>query len=157
MKWTLRIPQEPISINKVHCRDVRYYTTHFKQWTTNALINLSKNGNKKKIEEIKDQFNPNKHYIHLEITSFYPREQMFTASGSISSKTHDLSNIEKPLIDVLFLPKFHGVGSIMKGPNLNMDDKYIKSMLSVQKAADDHLIEITIEFKPLEDVESINC
>lgn len=143
---------EPLSINKVHCRDVRYFTTAFKDWSCNVLSHLGSDKNQKAVKAIKESFNEKKHYLKLDLKSYYPRDQMFTLGGSISSKTHDVSNIEKPLIDVVFTPKFHGAGS-MKGKNLNMDDKYIKKMSSEQYVGDYHLMEILVEIRELSDLD----
>lgn len=151
------IPLEPLSINKVHCRDKRHTTSTFKEWTVNVLRHINKPRNQKAINAIKESFNPKNHYLKIKITSFYPREQMFTLSNQISSKVHDVSNIEKPLIDVVFTNKFHGTDSDYKGLNFNIDDKYIKEMVSKQLVSgdDSHLIEIEIEIVDLADLDFI--
>lgn len=154
MKCTLLLPTEPLSINKQHCRDKRYTTSAWKDWAANVLIMLSKPNNQNSIQKLKKAFNPKDHYIKVQMISYYPRDQFWTESNQLSSKTHDVTNIEKPLVDVLFLPKFHGTGTVMKGPNFNIDDKYIKEFNSRQRVGDYHLIELHIELKSLHELDN---
>lgn len=148
MKKRFIFPLEPMSINRVHCRDQRYLTSHFQNWAAKISHYLGEDENQKKIIQLKNHFNPSQHAYKVEITAHYPREMFYTQKDQISAKTHDISNTEKPLIDVLFLAKY---------PNsLKMDDKHIISLISKKKAADDYLIEVNIEICPLEDSEDAN-
>ncbi len=153
MKHRMLIPIEPISINKVHCRDVRYYTVAFREFAANVLHHLNSPRNQKAIAGIQESFNPQENYFRVTMKSYYPREQMFTKADAISSKTQDVSNIEKPLIDVVFTKKFHGSDTVMKGKNINIDDKYIKALTSLQLVGDSHLIELTVEIRPLSELD----
>ena len=155
MRQKLLLPLETFSINQVHCRDTRYVTADFKTWSCNVLRHIASNNNQKAINYIRENFDSNKHYLAVDIISYYPREKMFTMADSISSRIHDVSNIEKPLIDVIFLSKYHGKNSIYKGPNFNIDDKYIKKMSSMQLVGDDHLIEIYVEIRGLAELDTL--
>jgi len=146
MKQRLVFHIEPMSINRVHCRDQRYLTSHFQNWAAKISHYLGEDDLQKKIIKLKNAFNPKEHSFKVSITSYYPREMFYTQSDQINAKTHDISNTEKPLIDVVFLAKY---------PNsLKIDDKFITKMSSEKKAADSHLIEMIIEIVPLEDSES---
>lgn len=156
MKRTITIPIEPLSINKVHCRDQRYLTAAAQAYIQNVLISLSQKRTKKKLKELREYFNQTKHVYLIDVTFYYPRDKFFTKQDQISSRVHDLSNIEKPLIDILFLPKHFGDNPPYKAENLNIDDKYIADLHSHKRAADDYLIEITIEINTYDKLESID-
>ena len=151
MKELIIIPLEPLSINRTKCRDQRYTTTYYKDYIYNVLNCINKPTSITKINNIKKFFNKKKHAIHLELTFYYPRNIFYTEKDEISSKVHDLSNIEKPLIDIIFLST-HSTDALH---NLNIDDKYIIDLISKKRAADEYSIEVLIEVVNIENSESI--
>lgn len=145
MKHFITLPIKAFSINKMSYRDKRYKTKEAQDWSHTVLHHLSQKENKKKLKELRDYFDPKKHAYKLDLTFYYPKEILHTKDGRISAKSHDISNVEKPLIDLLFLPKYFDEKPPYGAENLNVDDKYLVDMTSRKRAAETHGIEIDIE------------
>jgi Holliday junction resolvase RusA-like endonuclease len=156
MKRTFVLPIKALSINDVHCRDQRYLTAKAQEWIKNFLHIISEDSIKEKLKDIRDHFNSKKHSFKIDLTFYYPRDKYYTDKNEISSRIHDLTNIEKPLVDVLFLPKHHGDNPPYKALNLNVDDKFISDLTSKKRPAEDYLIEVSIEVISLEEVDIID-
>lgn len=154
MKRTILIPTAPLSINKYKCRDQRYLTSAAHTYIGTVLHLISEEKNVKKLKELRDYFDPDKHAYKLNLTFYYPRDIFYTQKGLISAKSHDLSNIEKVLIDILFLPKHFGSNPPHKAQNLNIDDKYIVDLNSSKRASEDHLIEVEFEIIDLNSLDT---
>lgn len=103
------------------------------------------------LQELKEEFDPTKHCIKVEITCYYPHEIFFTKKGTISAKTFDLSNVEKPIVDVIFLEKY--ATNTIK--NLGIDDKFITDLNSKKRPSSEHSINIRIQLDDLESLEDI--
>lgn len=73
---------------------------------------------------------------------------LFNKQGKISSRAEDLSNVEKMLLDVLFLPKYHVQPWPDGVPNLNADDKYVLELSSKKVYAPADGTHITIALIP---------
>jgi len=80
------------------------------------------------LKKFYDEFDEKKHGIELFLTFHTPN--FYTEKGTISAHSMDLSNVEKPLIDLLFLPRFHGNSPPHRVQNLNLDDRYIVCLTS---------------------------
>jgi len=122
-------------------------TKEAREWSHKVFHYLSLEDNHRKLLALKKNFNPFNNFYRVELTAFYPEKQIITAKGQLSARSIDLSNWEKPLIDLIFLPKH-----IQKKPpygceNLEMDDRYIGQMTSKKTVSktDDFYIEATIE------------
>lgn len=103
------------------------------------------------LQELKDEFDPTKHCIKVDITCYYPREVFFTKKGTISAKTFDLSNVEKPIVDVIFLEKY----ATQTIKNIGIDDKYITDLNSKKRPSIEHSINIRIQLDNLQSLEDI--
>ena len=146
MKRTILIPTAPLSINRWKARDARYLTPAAKDFIRTVLYLIDFKDSKKALKDLRESFNPKEHVYKLDIVFSYPESIFYTAKGNISSRAHDLSNIEKTLIDVIFTPKFYGDNVPNQAHNLNIDDKYITELRSCKVAkGDKHLITMKIE------------
>lgn len=134
-------------------RDKRYKTKEAQDWSHTVLHHLSQKENKKCLKELREYFNAKEHAYKLDITFYYPKEILHTKDGRISAKSHDISNVEKPLIDLLFLPKYFTEKPPYGAENLNVDDKYLVEMISRKRAADTHGIKVIVEIINLNDLE----
>jgi hypothetical protein len=152
MKHTLHLPLKPFSINKMSYRDKRYKTVEAQDWSHTVLHHLSQEDNKQKLKELREFFEPKKHAYSIELGFFYPAEILHTKDGRISAKSHDLSNVEKPLIDLIFLPKYFDTPSPYGAENLNVDDKYLVDMKSSKRTSEDYKMIVKIEIIELEDL-----
>lgn len=144
MKRTITLTTKPISINSMFCRDVRYKSVAYNEWSSNIFHKLQTEENLQAMEDLRDFFDPEKHGFVVNLKFFYPRNILFTKKGTLSAKAHDLSNIEKPLIDLIFLPCYFDKPSPYGCKNLNIDDKFICELSSKKLPAEEHSIEIEL-------------
>ncbi len=110
------------------------------------MVALASKENRKKLKQLRDHFDPKQHVYKIELTFFYPKHVLYTKDGPISARAHDLSNIEKPLLDLLFLPAFYDRYNCK---NLNIDDKYITHLVSKKCVGKSFKIKINIHIKDL--------
>lgn len=144
--FTLQI--EPFSINRVHYRDKRYMTTDYKAWQKRFFMQLSSEECQLQLAPLREAFDPLRHRFIVKLTAYYPT--LLNKDGAINAHTEDLSNFEKPLIDLLFLPKFN-VQCVPYGcPNLNADDRHIISLTSRKKQSPEHRQTLRVEIRLVE-------
>ena len=131
------------------CRDKRHKTIEAQEWSCSILVALALKENKKKLKELRQHFDPKKHVYKVDLTFFYPKHVLHKKEGGISARAHDLSNVEKPLIDLVFLPMFYDRPSPYGAKNLNIDDKYIVDLRSRKRVGKDFRIRVTLNIKDL--------
>lgn len=129
-------------------RDKRYKTPEYKEWHYQIQNYLQSPKNQSAFKQLRESFDPDKHFYSVCLTFYYPEHILFTQKGNMSAKAHDCSNIEKPLIDILFLPSNNKVC-----PNLNVDDKYIADLSSRKRPLDQHMIEVEMEILELRSIQ----
>lgn len=132
----------------------RFKTTAARQWSGEVFHYLNIDENAEKLTELREKFNHKKHYFSVTIKAYIPKKILFTKSGHLSQRAHDLSNIEKPLIDLFFLPDYCGKKPPYGCNNINRDDKYVLKLNSEKLVSktDEHYIEITIEIHTLHQI-----
>jgi len=145
----LVIPLKPYSLNKMYYRDGKIKKTEARNWENAVIEYLRDEKTQKDLEQFRESFNPKKHYLEIHLLFLYPKELLFTREGSCSSKVFDATNVEKPLVDVIFL-KSHSISRIR---NLEIDDKFIMDLVSKKRSAEKHRMEITIYIKDLQDLQ----
>lgn len=133
-------------------RDKRYKTTEAHEWSCQVFHYLSQEENKQNLQDLRQYFDPKKHAYKIEIKCYYPPEILKTQDGRISAKSHDLSNVEKPLIDLIFLPKHFENKPPYGAENLKIDDKYLVDLKSSKRTSEDYKMEIILEIINLEDL-----
>jgi len=135
----------PLSINQVYYGNRAHgWTAEAKDWSYKLMYLISQHENQ--IKMVRDFFDPTRHGLSLTLTFFYPGFQK--VGGGISSRTQDLSNCEKTLIDVLFTKKFFGTNVPYTCQNFNIDDKYIIDLYS-RKREGKLAIEVEVAVVPL--------
>lgn len=146
MRVTFTLPLEPFSINRTYYRDRRHKTQDFRDWELATVNALAAPQVQSKLERIRAKFDPQQHGFVVRFKFMYPAATLFNKQGQISSRAEDLSNVEKPLLDVLFLPKYHVQSFPWGCPNVNADDKYVVRMTSEKTLSpnDAHYIQISI-------------
>ncbi len=149
MRRVITLKLKPFSINAMFCRDKRHKTIEAQEWSCSVLVALALKENKKKLKELRQHFDPKKHVYKVDLTLFYPKHVLFRKDGGISARAHDLSNVEKPLIDLVFLPMFYDRPSPYGAKNLNIDDKYIVDLRSRKRVGKDFRIRVTLNIKDL--------
>lgn len=129
---------QAVSINAAYYNDRKLgYKADVRNWLAQVAHQLGQNGNKQAVDDIKNHFDVNKHCFHVMLTFHTPK--FFNKTGLISAQSLDLSNVEKVLIDALFLDSHTNT--------LGIDDKYITRMVSEKKFGDEYRIDISIHVK----------
>ena len=149
MRRVITLKLKPFSINAMFCRDKRHKTIEAQEWSCSILVALALKENKKKLKELRQHFDPMKHVYKVDLTFFYPKHVLYRKDGGISARAHDLSNVEKPLIDLVFLPMFYDRPSPYGAKNLNIDDKYVTDLRSRKRVGKDFRIRVTLNIKDL--------
>lgn len=89
------------------------------------------------MKQLGGQFKADRHEFHVNIKIIYPEALFFTSSRAVSNATHDLSNVEKMLIDLIFLKRH--------GSKLAVDDRYITKLVSTKAPGPEHFITVKIQ------------
>ena len=128
------------------CRDKRHKTIEAQEWSSSILVALALKENKKKLKELRQYFDPKKHVYKVDLTFFYPKHVLHTKDdGRVSGRAHDLSNVEKPLIDLVFLPRYYDLPVPYGAKNLNMDDRFITHLVSRKRVGKSFKIKVSIQ------------
>ena len=149
MKRSITLPIKAFSINSVYCKNRSFKTQSYKEWSMQVFHRLSTEENLQALQDLREFFDPKIHSYSINLKFYYPSDILYTKKGSLSARAHDISNIEKPLIDLLFLPVYHNKPAPYGCPNLNIDDKFISEMSSKKLSADAHKIEIELQIIPI--------
>lgn len=140
------IPEKPYSVNKMFYSNRSIKRREAVEWEQTIIEHFRDEDLKEELHYLRSQFNPSIHCIHVSIKFYFPKSILLTKENKLSSRAFDLTNMEKPLIDVVFLEKF----CTEKCKNLQIDDKYITKVVSEKLLGDQHRIELEIELKPLQ-------
>lgn len=147
MKQTIVFQSKTLSINSTYYGNRQHgKTPEAKQWTTHMLMTISRYN--EEFMALRKYFNPKKHVYSMKIKVFIPESTMYTKDGKMTTLVHDLSNIEKSIVDVIFLPKFFSEQALFaeKAPNLNIDDRYLQYLSSEKVPTEDYWgIEVELE------------
>ena len=130
MKREFNLDIKPFSINAMYYGDGRTKTQAARDWSYQIFHRLSQEAIAKSLAELRSYFETDKHSYQVDFVVTYPKDKFYTKKGSISARTMDLSNWEKPLIDLIFLPKYFDKEPPYGCKNLNIDDKYITKLSS---------------------------
>lgn len=143
---------KPFSINATYYGNGFIKTSKAREWALDVFYRLSTAENEAKFAELRAFFNIKKHGIAVRMTAYYPEAQFFTKQGTVSSKTYDLTNCEKGLLDLFMLPK-HALNPAPLGcQNLQLDDRYVTELVSKKLPTKDAepRIEVEIEVSELD-------
>ena len=151
MRVKFVLPLKPLSINRTYGRDRRHKTQDYRDWELAAVNALASPNVQQRLQQLREAFDSSKHAFVVRINFMYPADVLFNKQGQISSRAEDLSNIEKPLLDVVFLPKYHVQSFPWGCPNVNADDKYVLGLSSRKTLSpnNNHYIELQIAIVPL--------
>lgn len=136
---------KPFSINKFYYKRSKTRTQQARKWGDEICQLLSSGEIQSPIEVCRSNFNPLIHHLEVSYTFHIPSDRLYTKSGKISNRSMDLTNIEKPLQDILFCGRFFDRGV----KNLNIDDRYITTLTSRKRASITGEYSIDVEIKIL--------
>jgi hypothetical protein len=142
----INIPLGGFSINSMYHGNRKFgKTSKAKDWSYQVNFYVDKYA--EQLIAMKKDFDPQKH--GFKVSMLFGYKDFYNKAGSISSKVEDLSNVEKPLLDLIFLPDNHGPLPY-KSRNLNIDDKYVVELQSRKVRSDHDFISVTVELVSLD-------
>jgi hypothetical protein len=147
LSHTFKFPDlKPFSVNASYVRTYSGVTksSGAREFSAQVFNIISRDIEAAKLSELRSKFDPKEHCYKVQITAYYPESEYYTKKHEMSSKTLDITNFEKILVDCLFLPKFNDEPFPYGAPNLNCDDRYLAEMASRKLGANKRLLEITI-------------
>lgn len=130
------IPIKAFSINAYHYANRKIKTKEARAWEELFLLHIPADAAlqmktmSKKFEQFGGSFN-------LHLTFGYPKEIFFNKDEEISARTFDLSNVEKPIMDLLFLR------------TMKVDDRFVNKLTSKKECADYYKIKIHISYSQI--------
>jgi Holliday junction resolvase RusA-like endonuclease len=135
---------KPFSVNGAYWKN-RKHNKACKAWKVTVLEALNSPSNASQLKSLVQVFDPALHAFYATITVYYPTKKFFiqgknskNPQGSISSKTMDLTNTEKLLIDLIF------------NHTLQIDDRYITDLKSEKRPSNEgHSTEVHLSLVPL--------
>ncbi len=140
------INSAPYSVNQYFYGNRSIKRKETVEWELTILEQLRYKQIQDDFQSLKSQFDPCKHSITVELDFYYPKDILFTKQKQISSRAFDVTNVEKPLIDLLFLKKY----CTYNIKNMEIDDKYITKLISQKKHSENHRIDVKIELIDLQ-------
>lgn len=145
--YSIEIPIKPFSINSMYYVQKAVKTQPAREWTYEVFSHLNSEKNTRIMAEIHNAFIADRHNLIICLTAYYPKNKLITSTGGVSARSVDTTNWEKPLIDLLFLPKHWGKEDPFGCKNIGIDDRYICSMTSKKRAWDGPGYKITVKVK----------
>lgn len=125
-------------------------TIKAQDWSHSIFHVLNNEVDLQKLKDLREFFKPSEHFYKVEF--IFTNSKILTKSGQFSSGAADLSNVEKPLIDLLFLPKYFENPSPYGLQNLNIDDKYIGELSSKKRPGKETKIDIVVSIYSLSSI-----
>ena len=130
MVYEFSLPIKAFSVNAYHYRDKRHKTAEARAWEEEVKFLL---------EEHKPLLDLAAEHIKLggEFTVYlnfvYPKHVFYNKIGQVSAKTFDLSNVEKPILDLLFKE------------TMGVDDRFVTQIVSSKRAGASFAIDIKLK------------
>lgn len=117
----------------MYCGRRDFKTAAYKAWERDFLYLLNQQEPQRLLAELRNAFIPGKHCYRVRIIWYSP--QLLTKDGTLSNKTFDVTNVEKALLDLICLPKYHVQEWPYGCPNLNIDDKHVLTLVSGKRGS----------------------
>lgn len=132
MKISFVLNAKAFSVNRYYYRTRSIKTREACEWEVEILQLLEEY---KELHDMADAFKESGGVFHIEFCFVYPKHIFFNAQGKVSAKTFDVTNVEKPMVD-LIMNNF-----------MQIDDRFLTSMKSAKKSGPIHQIEVSITLK----------
>lgn len=131
-----RLPIKAFSVNAYYYKTRNFKTPAACEWETLVCAHLDR------IQQLKVlaadwKAKPGVFVVHM--TFVYPMHVFFNRAGAVSAKAFDLSNVEKPLLDMIFREC------------MGVDDRFVTELTSRKRAGADYGIEVCLELKAYAD------
>lgn len=132
MKYTFTLLTQAFSVNAYRYRKNFVKTAEAREYEEKILYMLEEH---KGLRELAEDFKGGDE-IHVKLTFTYPKHVFHNQAGHVSSKTFDLSNVEKPLLDLII------------NNYMNLDDRHVTKLTSEKRIGSNYTIEVTLEIQP---------
>lgn len=132
MVYTFTLPTQAFSVNAYRYKRNFAKTAEARVYEAKILALLEDH---KTLHDMADEFRERGGVLEIHITCFYPHHIFYNKSGSVSAKTYDVSNTEKPLLDLI-------INTFMQ-----LDDRFVTKMVSEKKVGPNYAIEISLALK----------
>jgi len=152
MKVSFIINACPFSINKMYYRKTFTRTENARNWGRIVCSSLNDAHAQQQMDKFREYFDENTMGIKISLTFYYPHDILFNKSGSISSRSQDQTNVEKPLVDLLFDPKYNNRPVPDGVRNLNLNDKIVTDLVSKKRPSNCYSIYVQLESFDLEEL-----
>lgn len=133
MKYTFVLATQAFSVNAYRYRKNFIKTKEAREYEEKILYMLDEH---KQLHDMADMWRKTGGYFEISIVQTYPKHIFYNQAGTISSKTFDISNCEKPLLD-LILNTF-----------MSVDDKNVTKLISEKRIGLNYTIEVSLELIP---------
>ena len=144
MEISFSLNSPSFSINRYYYRN-RKRTQEAREWGKEIHNQIKKPSISQKLEKFRKAFSAQRHVISVTYTFGIPFEKYFTKTGAISTRANDLTNVEKPLQDLIFDKRYRERDGI---PTLAIDDKFVKRCLSISEPSNKYYITISLSLIP---------
>ncbi len=134
------LPIKPFSINAAYYKNRAIKTQECKAWEAQVLTLLE---DEKTLHEMADDWRSKGGVFRVEFMFVHPEHIFFNKNGTISSKSFDLSNTEKLLLDVIF------------GKYMDVNDKNVVQLFSIKTYGPRWSIKTQIQLVQIEDRQSL--
>ena len=129
----LSLPIKAFSVNATSYRDSRFKTKEYQDWYTKVCELLEDH---KELHELADDWRKDGGYFKVDFSFHYPEHIFWNRNKTVSSKTFDLTNCEKNLLDAIF--RF-----------MDINDKHVVLLKSSKHPGIGYEIKIKIQILPI--------
>jgi len=126
----ISLPMRAFSVNRMSYRDARFKTAEFKEWFSELCERLQAF---KELMDMGDDFKRDGGEFEIEIEVVYPFHVYYNQSKTISAKTFDVTNVEKPIVDAIFRE------------TMGVDDRFLVKCVSSKRDGGAYAVNIKLE------------
>lgn len=130
MDYSFNLPCKAFSVNAYYYGNRAIKTKEARAWEAQILELLEEH---KPLHDMADAWRISGGVFHIRININYPHYLYYNKAGQISAKTFDVTNTEKPLVDLIL------------GTFMNINDRNLTVCLSSKAPGPRHSIDITLE------------
>jgi len=121
-----------------------------RNWSQVIFNELNKPYNQQQLKLCREMIEGGCRGLRIDMVVYYPYGKFFTQTGEISARTLDETNWEKPLVDLIMLPKYYDRPCPYGVENLNIDDKIVTDVTSKKRPIMNEEHSIVVKLTPFD-------
>jgi Holliday junction resolvase RusA-like endonuclease len=129
MEYEFTLPIKAFSVNAYHYRDKRHKTQEARAWEEEVKFLLDEH--KPLLDIAAEHIKLGGEFV-VYLTFSYPKHIFYNKIGQVSAKTYDLSNVEKPILDLIFKE------------TMGVDDRFVTQIVSAKRPGASFAIDVKI-------------